>query len=123
MTRSLPLAVAALLLGFAGCASRHESGVTSDYRTQWTTVAAGTKATTDAAKAVLEQRELKDVSASSTAVDGVAKAKMADGTKVTVDVKKQGEAASEVSVTVGTLGDPKLGADIVKQIKMRAEEK
>ena len=30
---------------------------------------------------------------------------------------------SEVSVTVGTIGDPKMGADLAKQIKMKAEMK
>ena len=119
---SAPVAVLALLaLTFVGCASRHQSGVKSDYRSQWTSVAADTKATTDAARTVLERRELKDITADSTAVDGVAKAKMADGTKVTVDVKREGDAASRVSVTVGKLGDPKLGADLAKQIKTEAE--
>ena len=113
----------ALLLGLIGCASSHESGVKSDLRTQWTTVMADTKTTADAAREVLEAHELKNVTASATAVDGVAKGKMADGTKVNVDIKKKSDTTSEVSVTVGTLGDPKLGADLAKQIKLKAEGK
>lgn len=104
----------------AGCASKHEQGVKSDYRTQWTQVAAGTDKTTAAARAALENRNLIDVSSSATAVDGVAKGKMADGTKVKVDVEKRGE-GSQVSVTIGALGDPKLGAELAREIKDRAE--
>jgi len=104
----------------AGCASS-EKGVKTNYRTQWTTVSADTKSTTDAARAVLEGEGLKDVTASSTNVDGKASGKKADGTKVTVSVKKKGDNSSEVSVNVGTMGDPSLGADLAKKVKDRAE--
>src|SRR3954451_21933332 len=108
------------LLLVVGCASKHEAGVKSDLHSQWTSVAADTATTTEAARAVLESRELKGVTASSTKVDGVATGKMADGTKVHVDVKKL-DAGSQVSVTVGTLGNPKLGAEIASEIKSKAE--
>jgi hypothetical protein len=120
MSRTILLPAIALLALTVGCASKSQPGVKSNYHAQWTKVAADTQKTTDAAKAVLESRALKDISASSTAVDGVAKGKMADGTKVSVDVKKL-DAGSEVSVTVGTLGDPKLGGDIASEIKTKAE--
>ncbi len=118
--RSLAFSACALALFVVGCASKHEEGVKSDYMTQWTMVAADTKVTSAAAKNVLESREFKEVMASSTTEDGYATAKMADGTKVKVDIKRK-DAGSEVSVTVGTIGDPKLGADLAKQIKMKAE--
>jgi hypothetical protein len=105
----------------SGCQSTHEKGVKSDLRTQWTDVNADTHATTDAAKSVLMDKGLKDVSGSATNVDGQAKGKMADGTNVNVDVKKKGDNMSQVSVTVGTMGNPKLGAEIAKDTKMRAE--
>ena len=114
------LTVSMLAAAITGCASKHEPGVTSDYRTQWTTVAADTKTTTSAAQSVLEARELKNIESSSTAIDGVASGKTADGTKVSIDVKKK-DAGSEVSVTVGKLGNPKLGAEMVKEIKTKAE--
>jgi len=110
-----------MVAAVVGCQSRHEQGVKSDYRTQWTTVSANTQATTNAARTVLEQRGLKEITADATNVDGVASAKTADGTKVKVDVKKQSDTTSEVSVTVGMLGDPKLGADIARQTKVTAE--
>ncbi len=113
-----------LAVGFVGtgCASKHEEGVTSSYRSQWTSVAADTKVTTDAAKAVLEAEGLKEVTAESTMVDGTAMGKKSDGTKVSVAIAKK-DAVSQVSVTVGTLGDPAIGAEIAKKIKMKAEGK
>jgi hypothetical protein len=122
MKYTILLPAVALLALTVGCASKHASGVKSDYRSQWTKVAADTQQTTDAAKSVLEEHALKDITASATTVDGVAKGKMADGTKIHVDVKKA-DAGSELSVTVGTLGDPKLGAKLVSEIKAKAEAK
>jgi hypothetical protein len=118
------VAAAALFLGamsFVGCASRHEEGVTSSYRSQWTKVNANTEDTTKAAEAVLNDRELKNVTSSSTKVDGKAMGQMADGTKVNVSIEKSGDTMSQVSVTVGTIGDPTLGAEIAKAVKTRAE--
>lgn len=104
-----------------GCKSSHEEGVKSNLHSQWTDVNANTMVTTDAAKAVLADQGLKDISGSATNVDGKATGKMADGTKVNVAIKKQSDKTSQVSVTVGTMGDPKLGADIAKQVKLKAE--
>jgi len=123
MKRTILLSFITLLAVTVGCASKHESGVKSNYHSQWTKVAANTTTTTDAAKAVLESHALKDIKASSTAMDGVAKAEMADGTNVKVDVKKVDAGSSEVNVTIGTLGDPKLGAEIASEIKAKAETK
>lgn len=108
-------------LAFVGCASQHEEGVKSSYHSQWTTVAADTEETTEAAEAVLKDDGLKEVTSTSTKVDGTAMAKKADGTKVNVSVKRESDKISQVSVTVGTMGDPELGADIAKRIKMKAE--
>ena len=65
---------AALLLSAlgTGCASSHQEGVTSDYRTQWTNVAADTKTVTAAAEQVFKENELTDVSSEATQVDGMA---------------------------------------------------
>ncbi len=117
-TAAVALALAA---GLSACASKHEPGVTSNYRSQWTSVAADVPTTTRAAEAVLNDEQLKNVHSSSTAVDGTAAGSKADGTKVSVAVRKQKANTSEVSVTVGTLGDPTLGAEIARRIKDRAE--
>jgi hypothetical protein len=115
---------ATLALVFAlvslGCQSKHEEGVKSNLRTQWTTVNADPRATADAAEAVLKDEGLKEVKSSATNVDGMASGKLADGTKVSVSIKKK-DAVSEVSVNVGTLGDPALGAEIARKIKDKAE--
>jgi hypothetical protein len=104
-----------------GCKSTHEEGVKSNMHSQWTDVNANTQTTTDAAKSVLTEQGLKDVKGTATNVDGTAMGKMADGTKVNVDVKKKSDSMSQVSVTVGTMGDPKIGAEIAKKVKMQAE--
>ena len=117
------LLAAVTVLGFAmGCASKNEPGVKSDYKSQWTSVAADTKTTTDAAKSVLASYDFKDVQGSSTTVDGKATAKKADGTPINVSISKT-ENGSQVSVDVGTLGDPSLGAAIAGKIKQKAESK
>ncbi|MBC7783486.1 MAG: hypothetical protein H7144_06565 [Burkholderiales bacterium] len=103
-----------------GCASKHEEGVKSTYLWQTAFVQADTKTTTEAARAVLEEKELKDVTASSTNVDGSAMGKKANGAVVKVTVNKEGT-GSNVKVGVGTLGDPEVGAEIAKMIKNRAE--
>ena len=116
---------AGLMFGMVliGCQSHHEEGVKSDYHTQWTMVAADTQTTTEAAKSVLMDEGLRDVQTRSTNVDGVAEGKKADGTRIKVAIERQKDSGSQVSVTVGTIGDPTLGADLAKRIKMRAERR
>ena len=111
-----------LAIGLSACKSS-ESGVKTSYRSQWTDVMANTEKTTDAAKAVLEAEGLKDIKAESTALDGKASAKKADGTKINVSVKKKNDKTSELTVVVGTMGDPSEGAALAKKIKDKAEGK
>jgi hypothetical protein len=103
------------------CSSTHEEGVKSNLRKQWVDVAAGTEKTTEAAKAVLEAEGLRDVKATGTNLDGQASAKMADGTKINVEITKKSENISQVSVVVGTMGGPGRGAEIASKIKAKAE--
>jgi hypothetical protein len=117
ITPALVFAAAAIFV--AGCQSTHEKGVKSNLKTQWTTVDGDTRAATAAAADVLKEQELKDVKAESTNVDGKATGHMADGTKISVDVKKKTETTSQVSVNVGNFGDPELGAEIARKIKDR----
>ena len=114
--------VAIALALVAGCSTKSEPGVKSDYKSQWTTVSSNTKATTDAAKAVLASYSFMDVQASSTDVDGKATAKKADGTVITVSINKT-DNGSQISVDIGTLGDPSLGAEIAEKTKQKAETK
>jgi hypothetical protein len=108
-------------MAFTGCESRHEEGVSSTYRSQRVDVNANPEEATDAARAVLEDQGLKNVTSNATNVDGMASGRMADGTVVKVIVKKaEGGNGSDVRVTVGTIGDPALGADLAKKIAQRA---
>jgi hypothetical protein len=120
-TALIAVAALSLCLGPIACQSSHEEGVKTSYRSQWTNVSADPEDATEAARAVLEAEGLKEVQANSTNVDGTATGKMADGTKVNVAIARQKNAGSEVSVTVGTMGDPVLGAEIARKIKERAD--
>jgi hypothetical protein len=112
--------VAAIAL-ITGCQSTHEEGIKSNLRSQWAMVSGNTTTTTAAAQAVLEGEGLKEVKSSSTAVDGTATGKKADGTEVKVAIAKKTDTTSEVTVTVGTMGDPTLGANIARKIKEKVE--
>ena len=105
-----------------GCKTPHEEGVTSSYRSQWTYVAADTNATTDAAKTVMLRDGLTDIKTSTTDAGGTVEAKRSDGKEVSVAVKKV-DNGSQVSVTVGMVGDPAFGAGLAKKIKNQAEGK
>ena len=119
--RLVPLcaALAAVSLVAIPACKTDDPGVKSNYVSQWSTVAGGPADVTEAAKDVLEDLELKEIESKSTNIDGWASGKTADGTKVKVDVKKAGETTSEVSVTVGTLGDPALGKEILNRLQQR----
>jgi len=109
----------ALSIGLVGCESKSEPGVKSDLRTQWATVPADTRQATQAAADALRDQGLKNVRSDSTNVDGWAEGTTADGTKVKAAIKKQDNNTSQVSVTVGAMGDQKLGTDIVGRIRDR----
>jgi Protein of unknown function (DUF3568) len=119
------LITATLALGsalFVGCQSKHEEGVKSTYRSQSTEVMALPPAVANAAKDVLSDMGLKNINKESTNVDGMVTAMKADDTKVSVTIDKVEKMdQSKVWVTVGTLGDPALGAEIAKAIKTKAE--
>src|SRR4051812_40790223 len=122
--KNLAIAMFAVLgLVFVGCSSTHEEGVNSNMRKQWVNIAADTETTTEAAKAVLTEEGLKDVKSSFTTVDGVASGKKADGTEISVGIKKESGNVTHLSVVVGTMGSPTYGAELAKKIKMRAEKK
>ena len=120
VTVSLSAIVLFVLVG--GCTAKDDPGVKSDYKSQWTTVSADTKATTEAAKSVLASYNFMDIQANSTDVDGKATAKKADGATITVSINKK-DNGSQVSVDVGMLGDPSLGAAIAEKIRQKAEAK
>jgi len=117
------LALSLGLVVSTGCTSKKDPGVKSNYVSQWVNVEGNTKATTDAAKEVLTELSLKDITASATEVDGKAMGKKADGTKITCEIEKITDNTSKVKVSVGTVGDPALGEDICKKIKDKLMKK
>jgi hypothetical protein len=118
------LALSLGLLAFApGCSSSKDPGVKTNYMSQWANVEGNTEAATNATKDVLTELGLKDVSATSTAVDGKVTAKKADGTKVKVDISKITDTTSKVEASIGTVGEPALGEEIVKKVKDKLTKK
>lgn len=110
--------VAAAGMGF--CISACETtqpGVKSSQFKQYTTIEAGTAEATKAAEGVLKDLGLHDVTSSSTNVDGWAKGFMADKTPVNVSLERVGEKTSDISVHVGSFGDPSLGSDIIGRVR------
>ena len=114
--------VGAIATALVGCASHDDASVKSDYHSQWTNVSADTAASANAAKAVLTDLGLNDVTASSTGIDGVAQGTKANGAVIKVNIKKT-DTGSQVEVVVGTLGDPHMGVEIAEKIKAKAEGK
>lgn len=123
MRHTLIASAAVLIALFVGACSTEKEGVKSNMVDQWTTVGANTEKTTAAAKDVFEAEGLKDVTANSTAVDGKATAKKADGTKVTATVEKITDGSSKLTISVGTMGEPTLGSDLAAKIRAKAEGK
>ena len=94
-----------------------QPGVKSSYKSQWATVDGSTTKATEAAKDVLQDMKLQNISATSTAVDGTVVGYTADNTKISVDVQKVTDKTSQVSVYVGAMGDPDMGKDILARIQ------
>ncbi|MGC4031855.1 MAG: hypothetical protein QM754_09015 [Tepidisphaeraceae bacterium] len=115
-------AIAALSLIAVGCQSGRNPEVTSNYHAQWIDVSADVETTTAAAKQVFADDKLTDVSSQADKVRGEASGVLADKTKVWASVKKT-DTGSQVSVQVGKVGNPTVGADYAVKIKQIAEKK
>lgn len=113
----LCVGVLGLGLGVLPACKTDQPGVSSTYRSQYFDANADTQEATEAAEEALNDLELRNVEATATAVDGRAVGYTADGTRVSVSITRIDDQHSQVSVTVGTLGDPSLGSDIVARIK------
>jgi len=108
--------VLCLVIVLAGCRVADTSGIRSDIRQQWMTVNTEVAKATSGAEAVLKEMKLLDVKSRVTTVDGEVTAIKADGTLVTVHIEKK-DGGCEVSVVIGTLGEPDLGTDILRKIQ------
>ena len=115
-------ALSLLALMGVGCASHHQENVTSDYLSQSTMVDSDVESVTMAAKKVFTDDKLTDVSAEATKVDGRASGLTADKTKIQASVNKT-DTGVKLTISVGKLGDPKMGADYAVKIKQVAEGK
>lgn len=96
-----------------------EPGIKSSLRSQWATMPGDPVKVTEAARQVLEEFKLRKIDSKSTGVDGHAEGFKSDETKVSVDVGREGPNTSSVTVTIGSLGDPALGKDILLAIQKK----
>ena len=86
---------------------------------QWTIVAASTSRTVEAARAVLEAERLQNVHSNSTNLDGHVEGHMATGNTINVWIKKQ--TASSCRLALSHMDDEIIAADVIRQIKTKAE--
>ena len=74
---------------------------------------------TKAAKAALEDYEMRDVQSTATELDGKVTATSALDKEVTVKVKRKSEGISTIGIRVGTWGDEELSRTLYEKIKAR----
>lgn len=117
----LPSVLAVGTVGLTGCKT-DAPGIKSNYVQQWTIVDGDVEAASETAESVLEDYDFKEVDATMDKVSGVVTAMMADGSKVTVDVRKATQETSEVTVRIGTAGDNALGKEIATKIRKKLAE-
>ncbi len=116
--------VVAAMLGFAvvvlPACKTDTPGVRSNYYSQWTTVDANVEQATEAVETVMEEDlELREVEAHSTRLDGEVVGFKADGTKVSVAIRRVTDQTSEVSAYAGRTGDPEVGKTILARLQDR----
>ena len=123
MTRAFGLALAAAVS--AACLTACETntaGIKSNYLQQYDTLNADVETVAAAAEDVLNEYELENISSKSTKLDGEVRGQMADGTKVWVTLKQEGDERTETTVQVGKAGDSELGQEILSKIRDEVTE-
>lgn len=71
----------------------------------------------DASQKAMKALEFAEGNKAKDALQALVEAKMADGTNVTIKLKKKTESTTEVSIRVGTFGDEKKSIMILDEIK------
>jgi len=124
--RITQLLVSAGLIGFlacsqVGCASAKVPGEekSSVFQGTQTLVNADPITTTTAAKMVVEDLKLTVVQSGASGLDGKVIARMANNTKLTVDVKSAGENLSRLTVRAGGFGDKTIQKQILDRIRAK----
>lgn len=103
-------------IGLTGCATG-EPGTKNYVGTYTTNIDARPDKVANAAKQALEDMALKNITVSSTKVDGKLEATTAQNDKVTVKIDQAGENVSEVSIRVGAFGDEAISKQIISKTK------
>lgn len=121
VTAAFALAAASAFVVLPACETSNDSGIKTNYRSQWTRVNTDTETATQVTEEVFEELELKEIKATSTKVDGKVRGKTADGRDVVVDIEKDGQ-LSQVAVNIGSIGDPDMGEDIIRRIRQKVRD-
>ncbi len=115
---TLMFALVCLALTLAAC-STPQPGVSNRLGTLSTIVNAGPQEVTKAAEKSLSDLELLRITSASTELDGRATGYTASDKKITVNVTREGETQSRVTIRVGAFGDEDLGLAVLSKIEER----
>jgi hypothetical protein len=74
-----------------------------------------------AAKSVLDEQEMKDVTEIASALDGKVTARTALDTAITVTVTRKDETMSNVSIKVGSFGDHQISTELFEKIRAKLD--
>ena len=74
-----------------------------------------------AAKNVLDDQEMKDVTEIASALDGKVTARTALDTAITVTVTRKDDATSNISIKVGSFGDHQISTELYQKIKAKLD--
>ncbi len=79
------------------------------------------QAVVKAAKSVLDEQEMKDVTPIASALDGKVTARTALDTAITITVTRKDEATSNVSIKIGSFGDHQISTELFEKIRAKLD--
>ena len=74
-----------------------------------------------AAKSVLEDQEMKEITEAASALDGKVTAKTALDKPISITVTKKDETSSKISIKIGSFGDHAVSVDLYGKIKSKLD--
>ncbi len=83
------------------------------------TLEASPQEVVDAAQATIEEMGFSVISARASEVDGRVEGRTANDRDITIEVDRQNEGTSDISIRVGTFGDEELSREIYNRIQQR----
>ena len=112
------VAVVSILTAVSGCRIV-SPGVTYNIGSLEALISATPEEVTGAAEAIVQDMKLVLISSESTGLDGKVVARTAQNKKISINVKRQSQNVTHVSIRVGKLGDEQASMLILERIKTR----